>query len=111
MKNKNSFATQVIEIVRLIPEGRVSTYGAIARFIGTTGSARTVGYILGKSIEGRESPAHRVVNSVGVLSGAMAFETPTKMQELLESEGVIIEKSKVKNFKQLLWDPSIEMNG
>jgi len=105
-----NFAEKVIEIVRLIPPGRVSTYGAIAHYIGTGGSARTVGYVLGHSLEGRnEVPAHRVVNSAGILSGRLAFGQEYPMEKRLEDEGVEVVNFKVKDFKKLLWIPSLEL--
>lgn len=103
------FAERVIELVSLIPEGRVSTYGTLAKYIGTGGSARTVGYILGKSIEGHNVPAHRVVNSAGLLSGRLSFSKDDPMEDRLIREGVQVKNFKVVNFKELLWDPAIEL--
>lgn len=109
MKNQD-FAQRVIEVVKLVPYGRVTSYGLIANYIGTGGSARTVGWVLGKSIEGREhAPAHRVVNSVGLLSGAHAFPKEDGMEKRLAKEGITVEKNKVVNFKTLIWDPSSEL--
>lgn len=107
--SKQDFAHKVIELVKLIPPGRVSTYGAIASYIGTGGSARTVGYVLGHSIEGRETPAHRVVNSTGVLSGRQAFGQEYPMEQRLAEEGVEVVNFKVKDFRNLLWIPTLEL--
>ena len=106
---RQDFAEKVIEIVLLIPEGRVSTYGAIAKFIGTGGSARTVGWVLRHSIEGKTIPAHRVVNASGLLSGAHAFSQDNPMETRLKNEGVFIKNQKVLNFKTVFWDPSTEL--
>jgi methylated-DNA-protein-cysteine methyltransferase-like protein len=94
----------VYGITRLIPKGRVSTYGAIADFLAL-GSARMVGWALNKSFSGEGVPAHRVVNRKGELSGRVHFPTPTMMQEMLEQEGVKVEDNKVQNFKELFWHP------
>ena len=94
----------VFEVTRLIPTGRVSTYGAIADYLAL-GSARMVGWALNNSFSGLDVPAHRVVNRKGELSGRVHFATPTLMQELLEQEGVEVEDNKVKDFKQLFWHP------
>ncbi|MFY0674931.1 MAG: MGMT family protein [Bacteroidia bacterium] len=107
MKSQD-FAKKVIEVVNLIPKGRVTTYGLIANFIGTGGSARTVGYVLGHSIEGQNVPAHRVVNATGLLSGKNAFG-PGKMEQRLSEEGVHIKHDRVVNFKAIVWNPSLEL--
>ena len=99
---------EVYEVVRLIPMGRVTTYGAISNFLALS-SARMVGRALKLSFTEELVPAHRVVNSSGILSGRLGFPTPTMMQELLEREGVRVENHKVKNFKDLFWDPSEEL--
>ncbi|MGB0430001.1 MAG: MGMT family protein [Bacteroidia bacterium] len=105
---KQDFADKVIEIVALIPKGRVCTYGLIANYIGTGGSARTVGYILGHSLQGHKVPAHRVVNAAGLLSGKAAFGG-TEMQKRLQQDGVDVINDKVLNFNDILWNPSIEL--
>jgi methylated-DNA-protein-cysteine methyltransferase related protein len=100
-----NYQQDVYEVTRLIPYGRVSTYGEIAKYLDL-GSARMVGWALNKSFMGGVAvPAHRVVNRNGELSGASHFPTPTMMQELLESEGVQVEDNKVKNFAKTLWKP------
>ncbi len=102
---KTNYQQDVFEVTRLIPFGRVSTYGDIAKYLNL-GSARMVGWALNKSFTGEQAvPAHRVVNRKGELSGASHFPTPTMMSELLENEGVIIEDNKIKNFEKLVWKP------
>ena len=110
MAAEPSFYDKVYEIARLIPHGRVTSYGAIAKFLGTAGTARMVGYAM-LHAGGLQPPvpAHRVVNSRGMLTGRFHFPTPTLMQQMLESEGVKVENDEVKNFKQLFWDPAKEL--
>lgn len=102
------FAEQVYELVKLIPYGRVTTYGHIAKYLGTGKSARLVGWVLGKS-QTAIIPAHRVVNSSGLLSGRHAFSKDYPMEERLREEGVEVKDSKVVNFKACLWDPALEL--
>jgi methylated-DNA-protein-cysteine methyltransferase-like protein len=108
--DKYSFFENVFDVVRLIPKGRVSTYGAIARYLGTGKSARMVGWAM-HACNGVKPkvPAHRVINSAGLLTGKHHFGSPTLMQELLEKEGIKVENDKVVNFKALLWDPSTQL--
>ena len=106
--SKNNYCQDVFELTKLIPSGRVSTYGAIANYL-TLGSARMVGWALNKSFIEEGVPAHRVVNRKGELSGRVHFPTPTMMQELLESEGVKVENYTVKDFKDRYWNPSEEL--
>lgn len=109
-KKNEDFFQRVYEVVRLIPPGRVSSYGAIAAFLGTKGSARMVGWAMNAS--GRAFPpvpAHRVVNREGMLSGKHSFGTSDLMQELLENEGVRVENDRVADFSKILWDPSKEL--
>jgi methylated-DNA-protein-cysteine methyltransferase-like protein len=96
-------------VVKLIPKGRVTSYGAIAVYLGAKKSSRTVGYAMNASHSIPGIPAHRVVNRNGMLTGKMHFDTPDRMQELLESEGVKVEKDVIVDFKQLFWDPTIEL--
>ncbi len=106
----NSFFSGVYEVTRLVPKGRVTSYGAIARYLGSGRSALMVGWALNKSFSQTPFvPAHRVLNRNGLLTGKKHFGTPTAMQQLLENEGVIIENNKVVNFKEVFWDPSIEL--
>jgi len=104
MKRPHYF-DQVIETTRLIPEGRVSTYGAIADFLAL-GSARMVGWAMKNSFRSEEIvPAHRVLNSKGELSGRNAFGHPDMMAELLRSEGVEVRNNKVIDFQDRFWHP------
>jgi methylated-DNA-protein-cysteine methyltransferase related protein len=105
-----SFFENVWDVVRQIPKGRVTTYGAIARYLGTGSSARMVGWAMNASFVVKPKvPAQRVINRNGMLSGKMHFSTPTLMQELLEKEGIKIENDKVIEFEILFWDPAIEL--
>jgi len=107
---EQSFYDQVFELARLIPEGRVTSYGAIAKSLGAGGSARMVGYAMANSgAADRLVPAHRVVNSRGLLTGRFHFETPGLMQELLEKEGVAVKNDQVVDFKNVFWDPLKEL--
>jgi len=103
------FFERVYELVQLIPEGRVTSYGAIAKCLGASRSSRIVGWAMNASHCRYEVPAHRVVNRIGLLTGASHFETPTLMQELLENEGVKVANDKVVDFKSLFWDPSLHL--
>jgi methylated-DNA-protein-cysteine methyltransferase-like protein len=110
-KKDESFFEQVFEVVRQIPKGRITSYGAIAAALGTKLSARMVGWAmnLAHSIKPKV-PAHRVVNRAGLLTGKMHFAYPEQMQELLEKEGVKVEDDKVTDFAKLFWDPSVELS-
>ena len=101
-----SFFDKVYTIVRKIPHGKVTTYGLIARHLGTPKSARMVGYAMNSSHKFSDIPAHRVVNRNGLLTGKHHFFGSSLMQELLENEGVIVIDNKIKNFNDVLWDPS-----
>ena len=104
------FFSQVYEVVRLIPKGKVTSYGAIASALGTKSSARMVGWAMnGAHSVKPKVPAHRVVNRVGLLTGKHHFGGPKVMQELLEKEGVKVKKDQVVKFKELFWDPAIEI--
>ena len=106
---KSDFFTEVYQIVRLIPPGRVTTYGAIAAYLGAKRSSRVVGYAMNASFTLADVPAHRVVNRNGLLTGKRHFETPTRMQELLESEGVEIKDDTVINLQKHFWSPELLM--
>lgn len=107
---KDSFYDQVFEITRLVPKGRVTSYGAIAKALGASGSARMVGYAMSNAgIAYPKVPAHRVVNSSGLLTGKFHFSPPELMQQLLEKEGIIVNNDKIKDFKKVFWDPLIEI--
>lgn len=100
----------VYEVTRLIPYGRVTSYGAIARYLGSAGSARMVGWALNASHSRPEFiPAHRVVNRNGMLTGKHHFGNSTTMQQLLANEGIIVEDDCVVNFQDLFWDPGSEL--
>jgi methylated-DNA-protein-cysteine methyltransferase-like protein len=105
----SDFFQSVFQVVKLIPKGRVTSYGAIAVYLGTKKSSRTVGYAMNASHAIPGIPAHRVVNRNGMLTGKMHFETPYRMQELLELEGIKVEKDVVVEFKELFWDPTLEL--
>jgi methylated-DNA-protein-cysteine methyltransferase-like protein len=106
----DNFFSRVYDVVRLIPAGRVTSYGVIARFIGAPQSSRMVGWAMNAShLEQDFIPAHRVVNRNGLLTGRHHFRHPDLMQELLESEGVRVENDRVVEFKRLLWDPYKEL--
>jgi len=104
--DKASFFEDVYEIVKLIPPGRVTSYGAIANYLGTRGSARMVGWAMNAAHGHSEVPAHRVVNRQGLLTGKHHFGSPDQMAILLEREGVHVVDDSVKNFDDLFWDPS-----
>ncbi len=106
----NDFFQNVFDVVRLIPKGRVTSYGAIAKFLGTGGSSRMVGWAMNASHHVKPKvPAHRVVNRNGMLTGKAHFETPTKMQELLAKEKIKVKNETVLDFEKLFWDPVIEL--
>ena len=110
MATDYTFFENVYDVVRLIPKGRVSSYGAIAAYLGAKRSARLVGYAMnGSHIVIPYVPAHRVVNRIGVLSGKHFFGTGDEMKELLEAEGILIKNDKVLAFKELFWDPNKEL--
>lgn len=100
----------VYEVVRLIPRGKVTSYGAIAKYLGTAGSSRMVGWAMnGSHREKPPVPAQRVVNRNGLLTGKHHFGSPDLMRQLLENEGIKIENDKVVDFKKHFWDPSEEL--
>ena len=104
------FFSRVYEVVRRVPAGRVTTYGAIARYIGAPQAARMVGWAMNNShTQGEYVPAHRVINRNGILTGKHHFGSPCVMQELLESEGVAVIEDRVINFRALFWDPNTEL--
>ncbi len=105
-----SFFEQVFEVAKLIPKGRVTSYGAIANFLGTKMSARMVGWAMNAAHSDSSIPAHRVVNRKGLLSGKMHFATPTQMEELLAKEKVKVVDDQVVDFEKKFWDPAIELS-
>ena len=113
---ERNFFRDVHQVTRLVPPGRVTSYGAIAKYLGSGRGARTVGYALmaanldAITLQNEEPvPAHRVVNRLGQLTGRHHFPTPTAMQERLEAEGVRVEDDTVVDFKKLYWDPAREL--
>lgn len=108
-KNENFFQ-KVYQIVRLIPEGRVTSYGAIARYLGQARSARMVGWAMNASHHLPDVPAHRVVNRKGMLTGKFHFDGSNLMQQLLENEGVVVMENQIQHFEEIFWDPSKELN-
>lgn len=105
--DKRNFFEDVYDVARLIPKGRVTSYGAIAHYLGAKGSARMVGWAMNGCP--KDVPAHRVVNSQGLLTGKVHFKTPGTMQKLLEKEGVQVINDKIQRFNELLWNPSAEL--
>ncbi len=99
----------VYQVVCLVPYGRVTTYGAIARYLGSAQSARMVGWAMNACHQYEAKvPAHRVINRQGLLTGKHHFGGDT-MQQLLEAEGIVVENNKVVNFERLFWDPNVEL--
>lgn len=109
MESDKSFFEKVYEVVRLIPPGRVTSYGAIARYLGTGSSARMVGWAMNHSHTVGDVPAHRVVNRNGRLTGKHHFGGPRVMQQLLESEGIRVIDDQVADFEKVFWDPAQEL--
>ena len=109
-EEESSFFEKVYAIVLLIPAGRVTSYGAIAEYLGIRGSARMVGWAMNSAhSQPFNVPAHRVVNRVGLLTGKHHFGGPKVMQQLLESEGIEVDEDKVVNYSKLFWDPKKEL--
>lgn len=108
-QNTKDFFELVFEVVKLIPKGRVTSYGLIANYLGARRSSRMVGWAMNQSHKLVGIPAHRVVNRQGLLTGKMHFSTPTAMAELLASEGIIVIEDQIQNFKEIVWDPSIAL--
>jgi methylated-DNA-protein-cysteine methyltransferase related protein len=104
----DSFFEKVYEVARQIPYGRITSYGAIAKYLGAARSARMVGWAMNAS-HNQEVPAHRVVNRTGLLTGKHHFEGTNLMQQLLENEGVKVKNNQVQNFVTLFWDPAQEL--
>lgn len=111
MNPNSDFFKNVYDVVRLIPKGRVTSYGAIAKFLGTARSSRMVGWAMNNSHSQHPPvPAHRVVNRNGMLTGKAHFSDPFVMQQLLEKEGVVVKNDTIVNFDKLFWDPNVELN-
>jgi methylated-DNA-protein-cysteine methyltransferase-like protein len=103
------FFDSVYQVVRMVPYGRVTSYGAIAKYLSTPKSSRVVGWAMNAAHSIPDVPAHRVVNRNGLLTGKMHFSSPNEMQLLLEKEGIKVINDQVQNFKTLFWDPSEEL--
>jgi len=109
MAKNDGFFEKVYEIARLIPYGRVTSYGAIAKCLGAPGSARMVGWAMNSSHKHGDIPAHRVVNRKGLLSGKHHFDGTNLMQQLLESEGIEVINNSIQDFERHFWDPMKEL--
>lgn len=106
----SDFFKQVYEVAKLIPPGRVTSYGAIAKYLGSPGAARMVGWAMNACGSHHEYvPAHRVVNRNGLLTGKAHFDSSNAMEELLEAEGLKMDGDQILDFKEKFWDPSTEL--
>ena len=108
MAEEQSFFERVYDVVRLIPYGKVTSYGAIAKYLASPGSARMVGWAMNAS-HGKDVPAHRVVNRKGLLTGKHHFEGTNLMQQLLENEGIKVVENQIQDFEKVFWDPTQEL--
>lgn len=108
LKADQNFFEKVYQVVRQIPEGRVTSYGAIARCIGSPQSSRMVGWAMNASHNMEDVPAHRVVNRLGLLTGKHHFDGTNLMQQLLENEGVEVIDNQIQGFDKIFWDPNQE---
>jgi methylated-DNA-protein-cysteine methyltransferase-like protein len=106
----SDFYDMIYEVVRHVPRGRVTSCGAIAKYLGSPQSSRLVGWAMNQSHSQKKPvPAHRVVNRNGELSGKHHFATPTLMEELLKNEGIKVKNNAIVNFKKVFWDPAVEL--
>ncbi|WP_298487312.1 MGMT family protein [uncultured Maribacter sp.] len=110
MANNENFFERVYEVARLIPEGKVTSYGAIAKYLGAARSARMVGWAMNGSSLKEDVPAHRVVNKAGILTGKHHFDGTNLMQQLLENEGVVVIDNQIQNLEKHFWDPFEELS-
>ena len=111
MKENDHFFEKVYQVARLIPYGRVTSYGSIAKYLGAARSARMVGWAMNHShAQAEEVPAHRVVNKIGLLTGKHHFQGTNLMQQLLENEGIIVKENQIINFEKVFWDPQKELS-
>ncbi|WP_276388661.1 MGMT family protein [Eudoraea chungangensis] len=108
-ESKDNFFDKVYDVSKAIPYGRVTSYGAIAKYLGAAKSARMVGWAMNKTGHREDVPAHRVVNRNGILTGKHHFDGTNLMQQLLESEGIKVVDLKIVEFEKHFWDPSIEL--
>jgi len=104
-----NFFEDVLDVARLIPKGRVTSYGAIAKYLGAPRSSRMVGWAMNKAHQHPDVPAHRVVNRIGLLTGKMHFSPPELMAELLVKEGIEVKEDKIVYFNKFFWDPMVEL--
>ena len=109
METADNFFEKVYEVSKQIPFGRVTSYGAIAKYLGAAKSARMVGWALNASHNNTDIPAHRVVNRNGLLTGKFHFDGTNLMQQLLESEGIVVKENQIQNFDDVFWDPFKEL--
>ena len=109
METSGNFFEKVYEVAKQIPFGRVTSYGAIAKYLGTAKSARMVGWAMNASHNNADIPAHRVVNRNGLLTGKFHFDGTNLMQQLLESEGIVVKENQIQNFNVIFWDPFKEL--
>ena len=109
MSNNDTFFERVYAIARQIPAGRVTSYGAIAKALGTARSARMVGWAMNASHLMEDIPAHRVVNRNGVLTGKHHFDGTNLMQQLLESEGIVVKNNQIMDFEKVFWEPKVDL--
>lgn len=109
MTRDNFNFQDVFDVVKLIPKGRVTSYGAIAAYLGMKSGARMIGWAMHAAGLYPQVPAHRVVNSQGLLTGRIHFSPPSRMETLLNKEGVKVKNDRVQNFNQVFWDPSLEL--
>jgi methylated-DNA-protein-cysteine methyltransferase related protein len=107
---RENFFDQVYQVVRLVPFGKVTTYGAIANYLGAKGSARVVGYAMNAAHAYPDIPAHRVVNRIGLLSGKHHFCSPNEMMDRLSKEGIEIKNDVVQDFENHFWDPQVNLD-
>ena len=111
MKKSDNFFNKVYKVAQKIPYGRVTSYGAIATYLGAARSARMVGWAMNNSHnQTEEVPAHRVVNRKGLLTGKHHFDGTNLMQQLLESEGIIVIENQIQDFQKVFWNPSEELS-
>ncbi len=109
MEKSENFFAKVYEVTKLIPFGRATSYGAIAKYLGAAKSARMVGWAMNASHYKEDIPAHRVVNRNGLLTGKLHFDGTNLMQQLLENEGVVVKENQIQNFSEIFWDPFKEL--
>ncbi len=109
MSDSSNFFQKVYDVAAQIPYGRVTSYGAIATYLGAARSARMVGWAMNASHNNENIPAHRVVNRNGLLTGKQHFDGTNLMQQLLESEGIAVVENQIQNFENVFWDPTKEL--